>query len=151
VHFHFALDTVATPEQVLAAFTDFTERRTQIWEGSLDPAQYEVHQLGDTWAVVKEGSARPLVWAIERYDWSEPGTVKWAAQESNFCGPGSGLELTITANAGGGSHIEGEWHRTPQGFKGDLIVAMARVFGPKMIPKQWAAALDRYAATEAES
>ncbi|MBT8217853.1 MAG: SRPBCC family protein [Acidimicrobiia bacterium] len=149
MHFHFSLDTKATPDQVLAAFTDFTERRTEVWKGSLDPEKYEVREVGDTWAVVREGSAHPSVWAVERYDWSEPGTVKWAAEESNFCEPGSGLELVISANDDGGSHIEGEWHREPTGLKGDLLVAMGRIVGPKLIPKMWREALDKYADAEA--
>ncbi|NNF10234.1 MAG: hypothetical protein HKN74_08125 [Acidimicrobiia bacterium] len=149
MHFHFSLDTKATPGQVLAAFTDFTERRTEVWKGSLDPEKYEVREVGDTWAVVREGSAHPSVWAVERYDWSEPGTVKWAAEESNFCEPGSGLELVISANDDGGSHIEGEWHREPTGLKGDLLVAMGRIVGPKLIPKMWREALDKYADAEA--
>ena len=148
MHFHFALDTKATPEQVVAAFTDFTDRRLEIWEGSLDPDLYEVREVGDTWAVVKEGSARPFIWAVERYDWSQPGSVQWAAEESNFCEPGSGLELDITPNGNGGSHIEGEWHRAPTGLKGNMLIALSRVVGPSMIRKGWTAALDRYADTE---
>ena len=151
MHFHFALDTKATPDQVVAALTDFTDRRVEIWEGTLDPEKYQVRELGDTWAVVREGSAHPSIWAVERYDWSESGTVKWAAQESNFCEPGSGLEVSITENGNGGSHVEGEWHRAPSGLQGDMLVAMGRIVGPKMIPKLWTAALDRYADAEASA
>jgi len=43
---------------VLRALTDFTERRPQIWSRTLDPRTYEVRELGDTWAVAKEGTAR---------------------------------------------------------------------------------------------
>lgn len=112
MQFHFAFDTIATPEQVVAAFTDFTDRRLEIWKASLDPAKYELQELGDTWAIAREGSKSPSVWAVEHYDWSEPGTVRWAAQHSNFCKPGSGVELVITSRDNGGSHVEGDWHRT---------------------------------------
>jgi hypothetical protein len=77
--------------------------------------------------------------------------VKWAAQESNFCEPGSGLEVSITENEDGGSHIEGEWHRAPTGLQGDLLVALGRIVGPKMIPTSWAATLDQYADAEASA
>ena len=53
---HFELTTKASPEQVLEAMTDFTERRLEIWKKTLDPKVYEVRKLGDTWAVAREGS-----------------------------------------------------------------------------------------------
>jgi hypothetical protein len=53
----FDLDTKASPEQVLEAMTDFTDRRTRIWK-TLDPQVYEVRERGDTWAVAREGSPR---------------------------------------------------------------------------------------------
>ncbi len=145
MRFRFALDTKATPEQVLAAFTDFTERRTAIWAGSLDPEKYEVRELGDTSAVVREGSASPSIWSVERYDWSGAGTVKWGAIESNFCKAGSGVELTITPNPDGGSHVEGDWHRDPKGVKGFLLVNLGGTVGRKMIVNGYTKALDRYA------
>lgn len=149
MHFHFALDTKASPQQVVTAFTDFTERRPRIWEGSLDPEKYEVREVAETSAVVREGSASPSVWAVERYDWSQPGHITWTAIESNFCQPGSGIELTVTDGTDGGSHVEGEWHRQPKGVFGAVIVTMARVVGPRMIPKGWEKALDRFAEMEA--
>lgn len=147
MQFHFALDTKATPDQVVAAFTDFTDRRLEIWKETLDPAKYEVHEVGDTWAIVREGSARPSVWAVERYDWSQPGIVEWAVQDSNFCAPGSGVELSITPNATGGSRLEGNWHRVGRGLKGRMVVSLARLMLPGSWPKEWRATLDRYADT----
>lgn len=145
MRFHFAVDTVASPEQVLEAFTDFTDRRLETWEKSLDPEKYEVREIGDTWAIVREGSASPSVWAVERYDWSTPGEVRWAALESNFCEPGSGMELVITPGTGGGSHLEADWHREPAGLRGALLLPLVRVAGPRLIPKSWVEALDRFA------
>lgn len=150
MEFQFAFDTKASPQQVVAAFTDFTERRTKIWEKTLDPEKYEVREVGDTWAIVREGSATPSIWALERYDWSEPGTVKWTVQESNFCKPGSYVELRIGEAEHGASHVEGSWHRQASGLKGALIVTMGKVMGAKMIPSGYAAALDRYAEMEAD-
>lgn len=150
MHFHFALDTKASPQQVLTAFTDFTARRPSIWEGSLDPEKYEVREVADTSAIVREGSASPSVWAVERYDWSEPGHITWTAIESNFCQPGSGIEVTITEGTDGGSHLEAEWHRQPKGLFGVMIVTMARIAGPRMIPKDWAKKLDQFADTAAD-
>ena len=146
MRFQFALDTRATPEEVVRAFTDFTDRRPELWKGSLDPAQYEVRELGDTWAVVKEGTARPAVWAVERYDWSRPGTVAWAARESNFCRPGSGVEVRAVPRPDGGSRVHVRWHRSPMGVRGAVIVPLARLAGPRMFRKQWTQVLDGVAA-----
>jgi len=42
----FDVVTRASPEQVLEAMTDFTDRRLQIWSTTLDPKIYEVMELG---------------------------------------------------------------------------------------------------------
>ncbi len=149
MQFTFDFDTKASPEQVKAALTDFSDRRTEIWKDTLDPDKYEVREVGDTWAVAREGSKRPSVWAVERYDWSEPGKVSWTVEESNFCKPGSGVQVKIQSATNGGSHVAGQWHRTPAGLKGNIIIAMTRFVGPTMISKYMREALDRYA--EAQS
>jgi Fe-S-cluster formation regulator IscX/YfhJ len=79
----FDLDTRASPEQVLEAMTDFTDRRTRIWK-TLDPRVYEVRERGDTWAVAREGSPRSPYWVVVRYDWSDPRTVRWTELETNL-------------------------------------------------------------------
>ena len=50
----FEVTTHATPDQVREALTDFTDRRTRIWNRTLDPLAYEVRAVGDTWAVARE-------------------------------------------------------------------------------------------------
>jgi hypothetical protein len=44
------------PGRILAALTDFTDRRLDYWP-SLDRRLYQVHATGDTWAEVTEGAA----------------------------------------------------------------------------------------------
>jgi hypothetical protein len=61
-----------SPEQVLEAMTDSTDRRLEIWDKTLDPDVYEVMELGDTWGVARDGSPRSPYWVIARYDWSDP-------------------------------------------------------------------------------
>jgi len=147
MRFHASLDTKASPDQVLEALTDFSDRRPLIWEGTLDPDKFEVYEVGDTWADVREGSKRPEVWAVEHYDWSEPGRILWTAKESNFCEPGSGIEVYVTEGESGGAHIEMDWHRKPSNLKGWMLISPMKLVGPKMIEKYWTKALDRYAET----
>lgn len=139
----FTFDTAASPAQVIGAFTDFTPRRTEIWAGTLDLAKYEVIELGDNRALVREGSTSPSIWALERYDWSVPGTVRWVTEESNFSAPGGSVELVIEPN-GSGSTVTGTWLRSPKGAKGALILTMGRLMGARMFPKAYGKAIDRY-------
>lgn len=132
---HYEFITALSPEEVAAALTDFSVRRPEIWPG-LDPARYQVHELGATWAVVTEGSRRPHVWARERYDWSAPGRVAWRVEESNFCRPPSGIVASVSPEPGGGSRVLIDWERTPTSVKGYLIalgvwVARDRALGLK--------------------
>lgn len=144
-----SFDTKASPAQVLAALTDFTDQRPVIWKGTLDPDKYEVYEVGETSARVREGSKRPNVWAIERYNWG-PGRVAWEAEESNFCKPGSGIEMSIADGSDGGSHVDLTWHREPSNLKGWMIVVPMKVVGPKMLAKFMGGALDRYADASAD-
>ena len=102
----FSVDTKASPEQVLRALTDFSDRRPQIWSKTLDPKVYELRELGDTWAVAKEGTAGSPFWVVERYDWSDPTVVRWTDVDSSLGGLGSG-EIRIVPASDGGSRLAG--------------------------------------------
>lgn len=150
MRFQSSFETKASPDQVLAALTDFSDKRTEIWEGTLDPDKYEVYEVGETSAEVREGSKRPNVWAIEHYDWAQPGRVTWKVKESNFCKAGSGIELSISEGASGGSNLDLTWDRSPSNLKGWMLVAPMKIVGPKMIAKFVGGALDRYAEAPAD-
>src|SRR5687767_12816713 len=104
----FDLETMASPEQVRAALTDFTDRRLQTWRRTLDPKRYELRALGDTWAVAKEASPGSPFWVVLRYDWSEPDVVRWSVIDSSYGGGGDGA-ATITPTEAGGSHLDVHW------------------------------------------
>ena len=73
---HYEADGAISPALFIAALTDFSDRRPELWP-NLDAKYYELHELGDTWAEVTEGTdLLGGVWARERYDWSEPGHVQ---------------------------------------------------------------------------
>ena len=118
-----SIDTKLAPEAVIAALTDFSDRRPDIWPG-LARSKYKVYSVGENSAEVQEGNEKPDMWARELYDWSEPGVVKWTVKESNFCTPGSRVIATISPAAGGGSHIEIDWERHPTTFSARLMLPM---------------------------
>jgi hypothetical protein len=120
---HLAADSSAPPERVLAAARDFSERRPELWP-NIDPKYYEVHEVGDTYAEVTEGTRfLGSAWARERYDWSEPGVVRATTTDSNIFKRGS-WQLTATPRDGG-SRVEVINDRQMKGLKGGVIgVAM---------------------------
>jgi hypothetical protein len=129
----YTVETEVEPERVLAAATEFSERRLELWPG-IDPDRYRVHASGEGWAEVTEGTASPEVWARERYEWSG-NVVRATIQESNTYRPGGTWEMRVEPRAGGGSAIHVSAHRQSHGFKGRLIGAMVQLFGRRILPK----------------
>ena len=97
--------------QVRAALLDFSDRRLDLWP-QLDPETYAVHWIGDTSAMVTEGSPRPKVWSHDHYDWS-----------------GSFVSLDITPREGGGCRVVATWDRTAAGPKGWLMLGVLKLGG----------------------
>ncbi len=68
----FEVTTQASPAQVLRALTDFSDRRPEIWNRTLDPTTYQLRELGESWAVARESTPGSPFWVVARYDWSDP-------------------------------------------------------------------------------
>jgi len=120
----FDMHTGLQPEQVLEMLTDFSARRPELWP-MLARELYCVHDVSSTSADVREGSLRPrLIWERDHYDWSLPGRVRWTVQESNYCAPGSYVEVTFRDAANGGSQVQVEWNRTGVGLRGRVMIAL---------------------------
>src|SRR5438093_8449049 len=117
-HVELDIDTDVAPDRIRAALIDFTERRPTLWPG-LNRKEFVVYQVGDTWAVVREGNGGP-VWARERYDWSRPDNVTWTVEESGFCQPGSFVSVDV-APRDVGSRIHVTWERNPKALLGAII------------------------------
>ena len=117
-----------SPDQIVSALTDFSERRLDIWP-MLAPKYYKVLSVGDTTADIQEGSVSgPIkIWARELYDWSTPGEVSFTVQESNFCTPGDYIRVELTERDGGGSRIHTTWERTGTTLIGRFVVAMIKL------------------------
>ncbi len=108
---HYEADGPVPPARFIAALTDFSDRRPDVWPG-LDATFFKVHQLGDTWAEVTEGAdVLGGVWARERYDWSQPGLVRLSLIDSADFKPGTVTEYRVTAGPSGGCHVAVDFRR----------------------------------------
>lgn len=130
--FSFTVDSVVPPERVLAALTDFSDKRPDLWP-TLSRRYYKVHSLSAKSAEVTEGSdLLGGIWSRERYDWSTPGTVTLTCIESPITAPGGTWIYTVKSNGKGGSTITCSMARVSKGIKGRLVGALAQVAGTKL-------------------
>jgi hypothetical protein len=144
----FEVSTVASPAQVREALTDFSPRRLEIWNRTLDPTRYEVRDRGDTWAVAREASPRSPFWVVMHYDWSDPSLIRMRILESSYGGAGDGA-VRIVPVPGGGSRLEVCWDNTGARSWAKVVLAVMHR-GPvgRLVARAWASALDRYARSE---
>lgn len=127
--------TSTTPaEVVLAALTDFSPRRPELWP-NLSPKLYQVHSVGQTEAEVTEGTAvLGGVWERTRYDWSEPGVVLIEVEESNAFAPGSWWRYQVEP-VGSGSRVRFQFDRRPRNLKGRIVAALLVLGGKRAFTK----------------
>jgi hypothetical protein len=95
-----------SPDVVLAAARDFSERRADRWP-DVHVEHLRIHEMGDTWAEVTEGNPWPIgvVWERLRYDWSDQHALRGTVVDSNLFKPSSTWELWATPEDGG-SRVE---------------------------------------------
>lgn len=148
-HIEFDLLTDASPEAVRAALLDFTPDRPKLWPG-LPADQYEIYDVGETWAEIREGYRGPI-WNRERYEWPEPDRVEFTAMDSGFSRPGGHVVVRITPAGGGGSLVHVVWQREGKGLFGRLFVGMIGLTRGAPIRRSIRLGLDRIAALERAS
>ncbi|MFJ9453891.1 hypothetical protein ACIRST_02320 [Kitasatospora sp. NPDC101447] len=136
VRFH--LVSTLSPEDVLAVLTDFGPSRAQTWP-TIDAKHFEVHDRGDTWAEVTEGTA--AAWERARYEW-EPGgdTVTITTLDSKLFGAGGGWVFRLTPGAEG-TRVDVELTRHPTTVKGRMLAALLPVAAPPSLRKSFAGPL----------
>jgi hypothetical protein len=146
----FSIVTSVDPDVVFKAMIDFSDRRPEVWP-ALYPDVYEVHELGDSWAEVTEGS-RPdvirwsrfrlhprarAVWARQRYEWSTTDrTVRWTVVESPWIHAPGRAEYRVTPHDHG-SRIELSMDRSYKGVSGKLLELAMKVAGSRMMMFYW--------------
>jgi hypothetical protein len=141
----FDVDTKASPAQVRRALTDFTSRRLQIWNRTLDPKRYQLREQGDTWAVARESSPGSPFWVVARYDWSDPAVIRWTIVGSSYGGGGDGFAL-IAPDDRGGSRLHVEWTNIGARIsQRPMLFLLHHGTLSRLISRMWKSALDRYA------
>ncbi|MEU6586368.1 hypothetical protein [Nocardia sp. NPDC046763] len=134
----FHLTSTLSPAEVLQVLTDFGPTRPEVWP-SIDAEHFVVHERGETWAEVTEGTA--AAWERARYEWTPGGhTVTVTTLDSKLFGAGGGWVFRITPDLPG-CRVDVELTRTPTAFKGKLLAALLPLVGPSSLLKSFAVPL----------
>jgi Polyketide cyclase / dehydrase and lipid transport len=135
----FTVDSDLPPDRVLAAATDFTERRPDLWPG-ISRRFYKVHEQGAGWCECTEGSdVAGGIWARERYEWSG-NAIRGTVIDSNVFKGGT-WELRAEPGESGGSRITVVNDRVPKG-KGLLFAPIMLLRGKKILAGNMRKTLD---------
>src|SRR3954453_14180428 len=100
---HLHQTTTSTPEQFVAALTDFGPGRKDLFPNSADD-YLKVHDQGPTEADVTEGSGG--IWERLHFDWSDPDRVVMTTTDSNLWGGASGHTYTFTRQSDGTTDVD---------------------------------------------
>lgn len=144
---HYEADGPVSAERFIAALTDFSDRRPDLWPG-LDAKFFKLHELGDTWAEVTEGTdLLGGVWARERYNWSQPGLVRLTLLDSADFEPGTVTEYHVTPAPGGGCHVAVDFRRIARSTRGRVVGVLVQLAGAGRFSGELRTALERLGET----
>jgi hypothetical protein len=140
---HYEADGQISADRFIAALTDFGDRRPELWP-NLDSTYFTLHERGDTWAEVTEGTdIFGGVWAHERYDWSEPGVVRLRLIEAVDFKPGTEIVYRVTARPDGGCHVAVDFQRIAASLRGRLVGSLVQLAGARRFASDLRVTLDR--------
>jgi hypothetical protein len=130
IHLHET--TTATPDQFLAALTDFGPGRKKLFGNSADD-YLKVHDQGPEDADVTEGSSG--IWERLHYDWSDPTHIQMTTTDSNTWGGHSGHTYTLTGKPDGTTDVDVVVVREGKNLKGRALGVVLGVFGKRVLGK----------------
>lgn len=133
--FHFQQKSTATPEQFVAALTDFGPGRSKLFGNSAD-SYLEIYDQSPGHADVKEGSAG--VWERLSYDWSNPERVVLTTTDSNAWGGNSGHTYTLARDPDGTTQIDYVVVRDPKNLRGRFFDIVLKTVGKGNLEKAFA-------------
>jgi hypothetical protein len=129
---HLRQTTTATPEQFVAALTDFGPGRSQLFGNSADD-YLKVHAEGPHYADVTEGSRG--IWERLHYDWSDPNRVVMTTTDSNVWGGASGHTYTFTRQPDGITAVDVVVVREGKNFMGRVLGVVVGIGGKRFLGK----------------
>ncbi|MGV9818755.1 hypothetical protein [Nocardia xishanensis] len=127
---HFKETTSSTPEQFVAALTDFGPGRSQLFGNSADK-YLEVHDRGQREADVTEGSRG--IWERLHYDWSDPNRVVMTTTDSNLWGGHSGHTYTFMRRPDGATDVDVVVVREGKNLRGKIVGAVVGTVGSRVL------------------
>ncbi len=131
---HFTEMTTSTPEQFVAALTDFGPGRSKVWGNSADN-YLKVHDEAPGEADVTEGSGG--VWERLHYDWSDPDRVTMTTTDSNVWGGHSGHTYAFTRRPDGATDVDVTIVREGKNLKGRVLAAVLSAGGKRVLEKRF--------------
>ena len=130
LHFHQA--TTSTPEQFIAALTDFGPGRAKLFGNSADE-YLKVHHRGASDADVTEGSGG--IWERLHYDWSDRTRVVMKTTDSNLWGGRSGHIYTFMRRPDGMTDVDAVVVRDGKNLKGKALGLVLGTVGKGVLEK----------------
>jgi hypothetical protein len=130
IHIHHT--TTSTPEQFIAALTDFGPGRSGLFAHSADD-YLKLHHLGPFQADVTEGSGG--IWERLHYDWSDPHRVVMTTTDSNVWGGPSGHTYTFTRLADGTTRLDAVVVREGKNIKGRVLGFVLGTIGKNVLER----------------
>ena len=124
--------TTLTPEQYIAALTDFGPGRSKVFGNSADD-YLKVHSQSGSQADVTEGSGG--IWERLHYDWSNPNHVMLTTTDSNIWGGTSGHTYNFTRRADGKTDIDVDVVRDGKNLKGYFFAFVLKTVGRSVLEK----------------
>lgn len=128
----FTETTRATPEQFVAALTDFGPGRQDLFGNSSDD-YLKVHDKGVDHADVTEGAGG--IWERLQYDWSDPQCVVMTTVDSNIWGGRSGHTYTFTPQPDRTTRLDALVVREGKNFKGRVTGLLLGSVGKGVLAK----------------
>ncbi len=127
---HFKETTTSTPEQFVAALTDFGPGRSQLFGNSSDD-YLRVHERGESDADVTEGSHG--IWERLHYDWSNPDRVVMTTTDSNLWGGHSGHTYSFTRRPDGKTDVDVVVVREGKNLRGRAVGVVVGTVGKRVL------------------
>ena len=132
---HFIYTTTSTPEQFVAALTDYGPGRSRLFGNSADE-YLKVHRRGPTEADVTEGSSG--IWERLHYDWSDPMRVVMTTIDSNVWGGRSSHTYTFTRMPDGTTTVDAVVVREGKNIRGWVLGFVLGTIGKRVLEKAFA-------------